>query len=168
MKVDVRIDDGAVLAALGRLSAAGADMTPATREIAGVLADATEEAFAQQRDPTTGERWADLQESTKKRREKTGHWPGSILQVSGDLARDIESDYGADFAAAGTNRPHATTHQLGAKKGEFGAMSTIRTRQVVPLPWGDIPARPILGIGADDKEEILDVVNRHLRRVLEG
>jgi phage virion morphogenesis protein len=168
MKVETRIDDKAVMAALNRLSAAGADLTPAMREIAGVLADAAEEAFAQQRDPTTGDRWADLEESTKKRREKGGHWPGSILQVTGALARDIESDYGADFAVVGTNKPHATTHQHGAKKGEFGAMSIVRTRRVVPLPWGDIPARPFLGIGAGDKEDILGILHKHLQRALEG
>ncbi len=167
MRIDVEINDSKVQAALQRLIDAGGDMTPAMREIAGILTDASERAFAEQRDPATGEPWAELSDVTRERREKTGHWPGSILQLSGGLARSIQQDYGTDFALAGTNAAHATTHQLGAQQGEFGVFSIVSGRQV-PLPWGDIPARPFFGVGPDDEDEILEALSRHLARAFQG
>jgi phage gpG-like protein len=29
--------------------------------------------------------------------------------------------------------------------------------------WGDIPARPFLGVSDDDKDEILNIIAAHLR-----
>lgn len=168
MRIDVKFDDVQVQAALQRLISAGADQTPAMRAIAGILDRATERAFAEQRDPATGEPWAELSEVTKQRREKSGHWPGSILQVTGSLARDMERDYGPNFALVGTNKPYAPTQHFGAEKGEFGSFSIVSTRRQVLLPWGDIPARPIFGIGLDDEHEILDVLAGFLERQIRG
>lgn len=161
MEIDVHIDDREVMAALQRLLSVSSDMSPAMRDITGVLASATERAFAQQADPATGTPWAELSDVTKARRATDGHWPGSILQVTGALARDMESDYGADYAIYGTNKIYAGTQHAGASKGEFGS-----TRKGSPIPWSDIPARPFVGINGDDEEEILDILSRHLEEAL--
>ena len=42
-------------------------------------------------------------------------------------------------------------HQFGAEKGAFGA-----TSRGTPIPWGDIPARPFLGLSADDRDGVRD------------
>lgn len=164
--IKIEVDDKKVLDAFNRLLRASNDLSPAMRSVSRVLADATERAFQSQSDPATGKPWAPLKPSTIRRREKTGHWPGSILQLSGILAGSIQSEYGGDYAQAGTNIPYATTHQFGAKKGQFGAFSIVRTHQEVQIPWGDIPARPFLGISEEDKREIIDIFNAYLARAV--
>ena len=62
---------------------------------------------------------------------------------------------------AGSNLVYAPTHQFGAEKGDFGSTSKKR-----PIPFGDIPARPFLGISEATTEEILDAIRDHLIDVL--
>jgi len=45
---------------------------------------------------------------------------------------------------------YAAMMQFGGTKSEF------------PNLWGDIPARPFLGISEDDKTDILTILERHL------
>lgn len=135
----IEIDDRRIKAALRRLAASGRDLTPAMRDIAGLLEASARRAFEQERSPD-GKPWADLSDLTKRRRAATGHWPGQILQVTGRLIGSLASSYDATSAQAGTNLPQARTHQKGAKQGAYG-----RTRRGGPIPWGDIPARPFLG-----------------------
>ena len=105
----------------------------------------------------TGEPWADLSDVTKARREKAGHWPGPILQVKGQLAASIESGYGKDFAQAGSNKVYAPVMFFGAEKGAFG-----KNKRGGPIPWGDIPARRMLGLNADDEVDILDILETEI------
>lgn len=162
--IEIKVDDREVLIALQRLSQMSDDMTPAMRTIAGVMADATERAFANQADPATGKKWDDLSDTTKKRRAQHGHWPGSILQVIGNLARNMDKDYGRDYAAFGTNTEYAGTQHFGAKRGEFGHFTGTKNKKGFPIPWGDIPARPFLGLGESDKEELLNIIYQHINR----
>lgn len=173
MKIEIKVEDRAVLDALNRLLAASNDMTPAMEDISGILAEAADSAFMEQRDPATGAPWKPLRPVTVQRRGSST----PILQITGQLVSSIQTDHGPDFAVAGTNKVYARTHQFGAKMGEFGRYSQIGrvrkfglgtfqgsagTQKGFPIPWGDIPARPFLGIGDDDKAAILDTINRHL------
>jgi phage virion morphogenesis protein len=157
--IEVEVNTEALEAQLGRAIALGANMTPITRALAGVLEDIPERAFANQADPTTGQAWAPLSPATVKRRGSAT----PILQVSGALAASIQSEYGPDFAQAGTATVYAPPHQFGARKGAFGTTSRGR-----PIPWGDIPARPIFGVGPEDEAEFAQVALEGLQRVLEG
>lgn len=56
---------------------------------------------------------------------------------------------------------YAATQQFGAKKGEFRS-----TKNGAPVPWGDIPARPFLGISADDEDKIIEIIQSHLAAAL--
>ena len=47
---------------------------------------------------------------------------------------------------------YAVTQQFGAKKGSFGSDKRGRS-----IPWGDIPARPFLGISDADRVSILQI-----------
>jgi len=157
IEIEVHIDQAQAL--LANIIAAGRDMTPITRALAGVLADIPERAFAAQADPATGNAWEPLSPTTVARRGSAQ----PILVVSGILAGSIHSDYGPDFARVGTADVKAPTHQFGAKKGQYG-----RTRRGAPIPWGDIPARPFFGIGPADEAEIAETALESLQRVLEG
>lgn len=154
--ISIEFNDQQVQRALDELINRAEDPSPAMRAIAGVLEDASEEAFRSESDPATGIAWAPLSEATTLalRPERQG---GSILQDRGLLAASIVSDYGRDYAEVGSNRVYAPTHQFGAEQGEFGT-----TKRGGPIPWGDIPARPFLGIGPEDEQEILDIATRHL------
>lgn len=153
--IDITMNDQVVQNTLNDLIRKVEDPAPAMREIAGVLEDATERAFRDQADPETGALWDPLSAVTiALRPQRVG---GQILQDSGLLAASITTDYGKDYAAIGTNRVYAPTHFFGARQGEFG-----KTSRGGPIPWGDIPARPFLGIGPTDEEDILDIATQYL------
>lgn len=157
MRVAVEFAAAAVRHALNGLIELGRDLTPAMREIAGALESGVQEAFDLQRSPEDGAAWADLSEVTKRRREKRKKWPGPILRVTGDLAGSLSSAHDVRTAVAGVNVPYAPTHQFGAAKGEFGA-----TKRGAPIPWGDIPARPFLGVSDDTRSDIVHALNRRV------
>ncbi|GFK94431.1 hypothetical protein NNJEOMEG_02276 [Fundidesulfovibrio magnetotacticus] len=157
--IEIFVNTSPVDALLMRIVALGANMTPVTRPLAGVLADIPERAFAGQRDPVTGAPWAPLKPVTVNRRGSST----PILQVSGILAGSIQAEHGPDFARVTTNVPYAPTHQFGAKKGQFG-----RTRRGGPIPWGDIPARRFFGVGPEDEAEIAQTTSSALQRFLGG
>jgi len=190
--MEVKIDS--IEAGLSRLAELGQNMTPLTRDIAEILKGGVDRAFKDEVDPETGEKWQPLSPATLARRAKAGH-TGKILQVTGQLAASIHSEYGPHHALVGTADVRAPTHQKGAKKGSFGTAKrgahtgrrsnarnyTARGGATVggwlsgraqggtmPLPWGDIPARPFLGLGKPEVAEIEASVKNAVRRVLTG
>lgn len=170
--VTIEYDDQLVRAALNRLLSAGGDLSPVMAEIAGHMEASTRKAFRDERSPD-GTKWPALSETTKKRRRKSGHTPIRFLEQSGDLASSLQADSDATSAIVGTNLPYATTHQFGASKGEFGSFSVIarvirgkhtrlKSSPKVQVPWGNIPARPFLGVSEKDREQIVDTLNDYL------
>ena len=151
--IELILDATPILSDLSRLAAAGDDLSPAMRQVAGLLADAAEEAFAREADPSTWARWQPLGDAHIERRRKVGKWPGPILQMSGQLAASVQSDYGRDFAQVGSNKVYAAIHQHGSKPGILARNAAI-------------PARPFLGVSDQDREEILDILSRHLADAL--
>ena len=63
----------------------------------------------------------------------------------------------------GTNLVYATTHQFGALKGQFGFAAFDTRAGAFEIPWGDIPARPFLGISADTEGQVVDAIGDLLR-----
>ena len=153
--------------ALNGLIKLGKDIQPAMREIAGALESGVEDAFQSERSPD-GKAWPDLADVTKRQRAMRRKWPGQILQDSGDLAGSIHSRYGGNHAVAGTNLVYATTQQFGASKGEFGTGSFKRRAGSFPIPWGDIPPRPFLGLSDETRGEIVTMLNRRIRQAARG
>jgi phage virion morphogenesis protein len=144
----VRVENQGVLQVLQRLSSRLDDLTPFMEEVSGVLAFGVEEAFRLEQDPVSGAAWEELADATVAQRSADGHWPGKMLQVTGQLAASFSTDFGPDFAMVGTNLEYAAIHQFGGKAG--------RNRSV------DIPARPYLGLSDDSAAEILVIAERYL------
>ena len=138
--IEIKIDNQEVNQRLLELAHKGENLRPLMKNIAGVLAYSTEENFANEGRP---DKWLDLSEQTKKQRKKTGHWPGQILQVSGQLASSISTYYDNETAIIGSNLDYAAIHQLGGQAGKNKSVS--------------IPARPYLKLSDDDFVEILDI-----------
>jgi len=146
----VAIDDRA-RADLRRLLRGIGDLTPLMRAIAGVMEDASQQAFEDQADPETGAPWSPLKPGTVAAR---GGDATPILQRRGDLAR-LTSDYGRRRAVVGSNEPYAAIHQFGG------------TPDMAPGPAG-IPARPYLGLSDADRDEIGDLTADYLAKTLAG
>ena len=153
--IDLTHNSPEILDMLNELLARTDDLSDAMAGVAAVLESAVEGAFADEADPETGTAWDALSAVTLGLRPHRAG--GQLLQDSGRLAASITSDSGADFAQVGTNAIYAGTMQFGAARGAFGKSS-----RGTPLPWGDIPARPFMGISPDDESDILAILSDHL------
>jgi len=155
----IEFDAEKVLATLADLQERAEDLTPLMSELAGILEDASERAFQNEQDPETGAAWARLSATTKAKRSDP---LASILQDSGSLVGSLTTDHDARSATVGFAEKYASTHHHGAAKGEFG-----ETSRGAPIPWGEIPARPIVGIGESDRSEIRDAVSHYISSAFE-
>lgn len=157
VNMEIQVDDAEVQRFLRAIQGRVRNPSPVMRQIAGILRNEAAQAFRKETGPATGQAWPPLSPVTKARRAKQGK-TGKMLQVKGDLKRSIHQESGRDYAAAGTNLVYARTHQFGAKRGAFGSWKGR------PLPWGDIPARPFLGLSPRGRNAILDKMRDWLER----
>ena len=89
MDVEIKYDDREVQRALNRLIAAGGDLTPAMREIAGHLADSVADSFDRERAPD-GAPWKPIKEKTKRDRRRQGGFPAHAGMDPNHSAREPE------------------------------------------------------------------------------
>ena len=155
--IRVEFDAAEVRRALGRLLAAGSDLALLMRDIGEALLDATRERFRDEKAPD-GTPWAPLSETTKKRKTRNAD---RILAEGGFLGGTLAYRVGSGEVEVGSPSIYAGTHQFGAAKGAFGS-----TSKGAPAPWGDIPARPFLGLSDADEADIRNIVLRHLADAL--
>lgn len=161
MRIDLTLDDRDLTAALSEAIRGGQDLTPAMRSIGEPLVNSTRERFRDEEAPD-GTRWAELSDVTKKRPEYPGK---NILTQEGFLGgASIFSDAGPDFVEVGSTSKKANVLHFGAKAGEFGGrLTSLPGRSFFQkIPWGDIPARPFVGLSDADetivRREILDYI----------
>lgn len=165
--IRVDITDNGVQQALNRLADAGNSLHPALRDIGEFLVDSTRQRFATSTAPD-GTRWAPNTDTTILM--YLGHYRGSfgkrdgrltkagatrasskrpLIGETGDLSRQISYEIeGNDTLYIGSSMVYAATHQFGARRHEFQGKA----------PWGDIPARPFLGLSDSDSSTILDII----------
>ena len=144
--IEIKIDNNDVERKLLELAQKSENLRPLMKNIAGIFASATEENFKNEGRP---DKWTELSEATKKQRTKQKKWPGQILQVSGQLASSISTQYDDESAIIGSNLDYAAIHQLGGQAG--------KNKKV------EIPARPYLKLTDDDFNEILDATKNFLK-----
>lgn len=144
--IEIKIDNKAVNEKLLELAKRGENLRPLMKNIAGIFASSTEENFKEEGRP---DKWTELAEITKENRKKKKKWPGQILQVEGQLAASVNTQYVDNSAVIGSNLDYAAIHQLGGKAG--------KNKKV------EIPARPYLKLTDDDFEEILQQITLYLK-----
>lgn len=142
--IEIKIDNKKVEKALLEIAQKTSNLRPLMKNIAGIMADSTEENFKEEGRP----KWKDLSEKTKTARRKTGHYPGQILQVSGQLAMSITTQYDNESAVIGSNKVYAAIHQLGGLAGKNKSVT--------------IPARPYLVITDDNFEDVLSQTQKYI------
>ena len=170
--ISITIDDAELRRELARLLGAVQDPSPALREIGEVLTRSTKDRFRTETAPDGG-RWEQNADSTllaylrrrqgfSKRRTATGGRTltqrgaralggKKILTDRGDLADSIAPQLeGQSAVAVGTSRVYAAMQQFGGTTAEHSQL------------WGDIPARPFLGISDADREDIAAILRAHL------
>ena len=161
MEVKIEIENKDARRKLRNLISAMEDKSAITALIAEHLHAITLRAFHKEQDPTTGEPWAELSPVTRAIRKKRRKLNAPKLTQTRRLLESIVTDSNDRSAIVGTNLVYATTHQFGAKRGQFGS-----TRKGAPIPWGDIPARPFLGINKSDADAITTAVTRYIQKNL--
>lgn len=186
--ITIDIDDRELQAAIDRLAARLGDLSAVMQEIGETLAETTKQRFAAGRAPD-GTPWAPnspvtvaryfasrtaVHDRTGKRvgvrkgtYKKDGSLSASSVRMlgakrplhgqSGRLASQIHYRAGADQVEVGSSLIYAAVQQLGARKRQFGR-----------APWGDIPARPFLGLSEEDRSAVLESVDSALRDALGG
>lgn len=173
MQIQITVQDEKVRMLLGTLALRMQDLSPIMREIGEIVRDSVMRNFREQRSPQGGI-WEPSHRALQEH--------GKTLIDTATLRNSINVRADRDKVAVGTPVEYAAVHQLGVRRGSFGQFvvrvrahtrrsrkgdeHTVRahTRRV-SLPWGDIPARPFLGVRREDWGEIH---NAMLQYVLEG
>lgn len=146
--VTVDIHDYEVLAALTRLARNVDHLEPALDAIGDAVANSIRLNFEEQHDPD-GNAWDALSEATLANRRQEGKG-AEILRDTGLLNRSITHQVGDTAVEIGTDKVYANMMQFGGTRGDF------------PWLWGDIPARPFIGVSEADRAEMLDVLGHYL------
>lgn len=165
MPITLTFDDSEVRQALDRLARRVADLRPAMQDIGELLTERTKQRFGTGRAPD-GAPWPPNSPVTLARyggrygkKARAGRMAGKkpLIGESKALSTTIAYQAGRDRVEVGSPMEYAAVQQFGARKGQFG-----RTRRGAPIPWGDIPARPFLGVSEADRRDILDILAEHL------
>jgi phage virion morphogenesis protein len=170
--ITIEIDDRAVLNALTRLQGRTSDMSSLMHDIGEYLTETTKRRF----DTTTapdGSRWAENSDITLlgylNRYKGSFRKDGRLTQKGASrlggkkpltgrtgggasLMATINYKAGRDFVEIGSPKEYAAMQQFGGQKSKF------------PHLWGDIPARPFLGISDQDRNMILDEISEYLNQ----
>lgn len=143
--IEIKIDDTQIRTALQNLQHAVSDLSPALKEIGEVLVESTKQRFESGMGPD-GSQWPDNSAVTIDRKGRN-----KPLVDEGTLMESIRKELvGNNTLEIGTGLGYGAMQQFGGTKAEF------------PFLWGDIPARPFLGLSDADREEILKIVEDHL------
>lgn len=143
--ISFEIQDAELQRALRRVLSSVDNPQPLLHDIGQILKESTMRRFETSTAPDSS-RWAKNAESTMRRH------PGKLKKPligetgNGGLGFTIDYQTSSDSVSVGSNKPYAAMMHFGGKKSQFKNL------------WGDIPARPFLGISDSDAGSILDKV----------
>ncbi|MDK3072760.1 phage virion morphogenesis protein [Sedimentitalea sp. JM2-8] len=174
--IEIEFNTDTLTPALQRVAAALGDMTPVMADIGELLLASTQDRMLRGEQPD-GQAFAPRSPVTLERYAALGFSFGGPLHLTGEMRGQLATESGSDFARIGSNAIQAVVMQFGASQGAFGA-AIGRTRPTdkrptsqdyfFPIPWGDIPARPFIGISEQDETDILAELEEWLEGQAEG
>ena len=159
-KIDVSFAEAALAALSGRMT----DMTPVMQSLGEYLVASTRQRFPTGKAPD-GTPWAPKSATTLARYAKQGDRqdPRPLYGPTGLLSQQVAHFPTATSVEWGSSLIYSAVMQFGAAKGAFGTMSNGS-----PIPWGNIPARPFLGLSPEDEAVILDDLAEWLEGAVEA
>ena len=128
------------------------DPRPALREVGEIVYESIQRNFEEGRAPD-GTPWEPLAPSTAREKASRGRNIDDILIDSRILMGSIHPEVHKDSVEWGTNVVYAAVHQFGADFTVISARRRVR-----------IPARPYLGIRAEDWPEIAQALQHWIVR----
>ncbi len=169
IRFEFSLNSDPVIRTLWRMAGSLDDLTPLMNDIGQALVNSGTERITSTNTDPDGHAW----EPSKRVKEHGG----KTLHLTGVLGYTLTHQAAADHVVVGSNLVYAAVMHEGAEQGAFGAAigrtqpSEKRPRSqdyFTPLPWGDIPARPFLGVSDRDEEEILDRTKAFFASVVNG
>ena len=164
--LSITVNDRQITALLRELAGRYDDLSPVMDAVAQEMEEEVERAFHDEEDPTTGQRWKPLSAARLKQRRKREGGRIKILDVRGSLglSGSIVTDSGPRFAAVGVAHDYGKYHQFGYTVTR--TVSELFGRQLKrPVTFTvTLPARPFLGLGAQARADIIDLLERYLAR----
>jgi phage virion morphogenesis protein len=169
--IEIKVDNKVVNDVLSRLASATANPGPVLRAIGEDLVLSTKKRFETSTAPD-GSRWKPNSQATylgylgnaKSNHRKDGRINSRgadkvmakkpLIGKTGNLAQQISYAVDGNGLRIGSPMEYAAMQQFGGQKSKF------------PNLWGDIPARPFLGISDSDEQMIVSTVNNYLRGVI--
>lgn len=142
----IEVDDHQILAALHRLQRLAGDLRPALAEMGEDLVESTKHRFETSTRPD-GVHWSENSWVTVTNK---GEGKPPLTGETGVLMDTIDYSATADLLEVGSPMEYAAMQQFGGTTDEF------------PHLWGDIPARPFLGLSDDDRSDLLAIMQRHI------
>ena len=138
--ISIDIDDAELRSVLRALRDHLGNLKPVFQDLGETLLNSTRTRFQSQTAPD-GKRWKDLSlaYAARKPRHKD-----KVLTLWGHLRGTLNYQASADELLVGTPLIYGATHQFGR---------------------GAIPARPFLGLSAEDCSDLLDALNEYLAKV---
>ena len=159
--ITVELKDDEITSALAGLSARLTNLTPVMEDIGELLTRSTKKRFVDGVDPK-GNRWPGKSDTTLDIYLARGDRadPRPLFGPSGRLSSEIAYTIGLDRKSVeiGSNQIYAAVMQFGAAKGSLGGGA----------PWGNIPARPFMGLSDQDETNILETIQEWLDLATKG
>lgn len=151
--------------ALTALAEAMSDMTPVMQDIGEYMIKATRERFPKGEAPD-GSKWARKSPATlaaygARKSNRVDARP--LYGPTGLLSQQFSYAADPDGVEWGSNRIYAAVMQFGAGKGAFGT-----TSRGSAIPWGNIPARPFIGVSDEDETQIFSIISEYLQSAAGG
>ena len=141
------------------------DMSPVMQDIGEYLLKSTRERFPKGEAPD-GSKWAPKSPITlaaygARKSNRVDARP--LFGPTGLLSQQFSYTAAPDSVEWGSNRIYAAVMQSGAGKGAFGT-----TSRGSPIPWGNIPARPYLGVSDEDETQLVRIISDYLQSAADG
>ena len=155
-RAEISVENASVLSALNAMISALDEPLAAYQDIGEYLVESTKRRFAAGESPD-GDPWAPNSPVTLSRKSPEQRPLFGSHSGQGSLHNDIYAQADSDGVAVGSPFRYAAAQQFGMPKGFAGTDKRGRS-----IPWGDIPARPFLGLSDEDEREVLSIIYEHL------
>jgi len=185
-RITIEVNDEQIATALDRVADAGLNPQPLFDDIGASMVVSTQQRFLTETDPS-GRKWQRHAKSTVRRRGAGA----PILRDRNLLFRSLTHNATGGYVEWGTNRVDGGIHQFGGtiqqyarsqkasfaknRKGKwrFAKHSDRRKSKVtkhitIAAHAVTIPARPYLGVDAEDRKLILDMIETYVTNAAEG